>query len=543
MSMPAPAADPPSAPPARAAEREEPHPAPRRLPDTGTPSTSGPAECAAPRPLFPVSLLTALRLGLTTNLDIAQARETVNQAQARLDKARVSLLPNFNLGSQYLHHEGNIQKTEGNIIKVNKDSLFVGGGPSLTFQTAEALYGPLVALQVERGTEAGLGRVTDETLLAVANAYFNVLLARRRLARIEETLDFLTSERTSTLRGGARGLLPLIRAVVEAGGAAARQADLARVEVEVMRRREEWIAARQDLLLAVAELARLIRLDPATPLWPVEDFRVPLRLAGDGWADQPLPTLEDTALSSRPELVETRALVEAARAQVQVAKYRPFLPNVVMNYSWGDFGGGPDLNPPLNGKAVPGFGPSGRILHFAPRTDFDVALQWRLENLGFGNRADVRERGAAERQAQLRQLQAIDRILTQVVQSQEAVQAWRQRVTMNRDELFDASGAPTGPVYRSITLTFDRIRGAEGRVLELLDSIRTLSDVLESYGVAVTEYERSRFRLLVALGLPPDGFVHPEAMPLPPRPEKLCPPANPPAPEAVSKESEPSPSR
>ncbi len=105
----------------------------------------------------------------------------------------------------------------------------------------------------------------------------------------------------------------------------------------------------------------------------------------------------------------------------------------MLNYNWGDFGGGPDLNPPVNGKTVPGFGPSGRINHFAPRTDFDASLVWRLDNLGFGNRAEVRERSALERQALLRQLQAIDRILAQVVQSQEAVQAWRQRVAMNRE--------------------------------------------------------------------------------------------------------------
>ncbi len=98
-------------------------------------------------------------------------------------------------------------------------------------------------------------------------------------------------------------------------------------------------------------------------------------------------------------------------------------------------------------------------------------------------------------------------------------------------------------MYQSITLTFERIRGAEGRVLELLDSIRTLSDVLDAYGVAVTEYERSRFRLLIALGLPPQGFVHPETMPLPPAPAKTCPPANPAAAATVAREPEPSPPR
>jgi outer membrane protein TolC len=493
------------------------------MPSSAVPAVAGPVGAAGP--LLPISLFAALRLAQTTNLDIAQAREVVNQAMARLTKAELTLIPNFNLGSQYVHHEGQIQKTEGNIITANRDSLFVGGGPSLNFETVEAFFGPLVARQIEVGTEAGLQRVTSDTMLAVGNAYFNVLLARRHLAQVEDTLDFLVSEQTSPLRGNSKGLLPLIRAVVEEGGEAARRADLARVEVEVLRRRAEWLAARQDLQVATAELARLIRLDPSTPLWPVEDFRAPLVLPGDAWADQPLDELIRRAVNTRPELAESHALVEAALAQLKTAKLRPFMPNVVVNYNWGGFGGDPDPNPPVGGKTTPGFGPSGRILHFDTRTDFDAALVWRLQNLGFGNRAEIEDRTAAHRQAMLRQLQVLDLVMTQVVQTEEAVRSWRQRVDINRRALFGAGGAPDGPIFQSIRLNFERIRGAEGRVLELLDSIRSLADALDAYGAAVTEYERSRFRLLVVLGMPPQAFVHPEAMPLPAGP--TCPAATP----------------
>ena len=38
----------------------------------------------------------------------------------------------------------------------------------------------------------------------------------------------------------------------------------------------------------------------------------------------------------------------------------------------------------------------------------------------------------------------------------------------------------------------------------MLDSIRGLSDALESYGQALTDYERSRFRLMIVLGLSPE---------------------------------------
>ena len=486
------------------------------------------SEGASPdkRPSLPIDFPTALRLTLTSNLDIAQAREVVNQARARQQAADVTVLPNFNLGSAYNHHEGNISKTEGNIIKANRDSLFVGGGPSMVFQTTDAIFLPLVARQLTAATQAGRQRITNDTLLLVGDAYFNVLRARRRMARIGETLEFLTSERQSPARGQSKGMLPLVRDVVELGGKEALRSDLARVEVEVLRRREELAGAVQEWYLATAELARLLRLDPQTPLEPIEDFRFPLALPGEEWSYRPLDELVTIALMNRPELAENRALVQAALDRVRAAKFRPFLPNVALNYAWGDYGGSPDPNPALVLPPVtkggpprvvsqPGFGPSGQIHHFSPRTDLDVSLFWRLQNLGLGNLAEKREQEALHRQAILRQTQVQDRVVTQVVQTLEQVQSWRERLNITRTALFDADGAPAGPVFRSLRLSFERIKGGEGRPLEALDSIRSLSDTLEAYGQSVTDYERSRFQLLVALGMPPAGFIDPSKMPLP----------------------------
>src|SRR5262249_50608836 len=183
--------------------------------------------------------------------------------------ADVTVLPNFNLGSAYNQHEGNISKTEGNIIKANRDSLFTGGGPSLNFQTTDAIFLPLVARQIAAASQAGQPRVPNNSLLLVAEAYFNVLRARRRIARINETLEFLTSERPAPARAQSKGMLPLVRDVVELGGKEALRSDLARVEVEVLRRREELAGAVQDWYVGPAELARVLRPPPPTPPQPL----------------------------------------------------------------------------------------------------------------------------------------------------------------------------------------------------------------------------------------------------------------------------------
>src|SRR5262249_60061543 len=104
--------------------------------------------------------------------------EVGGRAGPRLQKARVSFVPNFNIGSTYTHHEGNIAKTEGNIIKANKDGLFVGGGPSLTLGLSELFFVPLAALQATSASQAGLERVANTTPPAGARASLNPLRAR-----------------------------------------------------------------------------------------------------------------------------------------------------------------------------------------------------------------------------------------------------------------------------------------------------------------------------------------------------------------------------
>ena len=481
---------------------------------------------------MPLTLPNTLRLALLVNLNVRVSEEVVNQARAAILRADVAWVPNLNLGSSYNHHEGNIQKTEGNVIKANRDSLFVGGAPSLTMQLSDAVFAPLLARRLADANQAALQRVSNETLLRVADAYLTILRLRRRLARIDETLEYLTSNSASPMRAGSKGLLPLVKDFVEVGRKEALRSDLARVEVEVLRRREERRAAMQDFVVAQAELARMLRLDPRTPLWPGEDFRVPIPIPVGDWVTQPVDALVAIALQSRPELAENQALVQAAVERVRMARYRPFLPNISLAYNYGGFGGGPDPNPSIitppakAGQAPkvttqPGFGPSGRILHFDNRTDFDAAIYWRFQNFGIGDYAEVRQQQAIQRQAMLRLVQAQDRVAAQVVQAVEQLGGWKDRVDVTRSALLDDKGQPTGPVFKSIQLNFDRIRAAEGRPLEVLDSIRSLSDALESYGQAVTEYERSQFRLLIAIGLPAKAILsqYSQVSPVPVLPE------------------------
>jgi outer membrane protein TolC len=468
-------------------------------------------------PAIPVTLDDVLKLAILGNLDIVQARLVVDRARANLLRARAQFLPNLNMGSTYVTHDGQIQNTAGNVQTVDRDSLFVGFGPSLTLDVSSALFGPDEARKVLTAARYGELRVTNDTLLRVADAYFAVLRIRRQLARLDETLDFLTSKQESPLRRGSKGLLPLIIEHVKGGVGTALPSDQARVEADVVRFTEERVRTLEGIRVTSAELARLLHLDPQVFLLPCEDYRWPLSLPGGMWFDQPIYELVGLALRSRPELAENQALIEAAVARYRTVKFRPLLPTLALNYSFGGFGGGPAVV----GKTKAGaniLGNSGVIADFGTRDDFDISLIWRLQNMGLGNLYQIRDARVQLEQAQVFQVQLQDRVITQIVQAMEQIERGKQRVELTAAGLFDKNRQPDGAIYRSLRLNFHRIFQGAGRPLEVQDSIRRLSDVLQVYGNALTDLDQARFRLLFALGMPATALIDPAQMPLP-----LCP--------------------
>lgn len=492
-------------------------PAPRSVKEEGD-KDAGPSilPLSASRPLdtaVPVTLVDVLKVATIANLDIAQANLVIERARANVLRAKSIYLPNLNLGSTYVGHEGTIQRTEGAIADINRESLFVGGGALMTLNFSEAIY---AVPEARRRLDAALNgqvRVTNDTLLQVANAYFNVLRARRQLARLDETLDFLASDKESELRGGSKGLLPLIKAFVESGNAL--PSDQARVEADVVRRLAERSRAAQEVRVAAAELTRLLHMNSAIFLLPCEDFRWPLQLPGGPWFHQPIDTLVMEGLRNRPELAENQALLQAAYLRYQQSKVRPLVPSLVLNYSYGGFGGGPEIvGRTRSGSNI--YGQSGVIADFDSRSDLEVGLVWRLQGLGVGNSAQIWDNRVRLESRQVQQLYLQDLVVAQIVQSMEQIQRGAERVQICRAGLFDAKNQPTGAIYRSLRLNFLRIRGGQGLPLEVLDSTRRLSDVLDQYAQALTDYDAARFRLLIALGMPPQTIIEPRLMPLPP---------------------------
>lgn len=412
----------------------------------------------------PIDLPTALKLADRQNPQIAVARERIRQAMAAQQQAEVLWLPDLQFGATWARHDGQIQRFNGEVLTVSRSSLFVGGGPVLALDTAEAYFAPLATRQLTAAAEAGATAVANDRLLAVALAYTDLLQAYAELQINEETLR------------NARTLLEITETFEKAGKGAA--ADTARSRTEVRTRERERVEIEGRIGVIAARLVELLFLPPDCPLRPAEPALVPVALVPE---TAPLKELIAQALTYRPELEENRALTQAALERWRAAKLSPFLPNVQLSYAAGGFGGGPnDLFTNFNG-----------------RHDLEVSLFWELENFGVGNAARTRQQYSRYAQATLQQYALHARVGREVVAAFQVAFAQRRAL--------DAAQKAVQAARESYDQNERRVRRApeQGRPIELLQAVQALARVRLDYLQVVAEYNRAQLRLYTAMGNPP----------------------------------------
>ena len=84
---------------------------------------------SSPRPESrPIDLASALQLAGVQNPEILIARERVVEAVALRQLAAAQILPTLNAGTNLDQHNGTLQQSNGTIIQVNRDSLYLGLG-------------------------------------------------------------------------------------------------------------------------------------------------------------------------------------------------------------------------------------------------------------------------------------------------------------------------------------------------------------------------------------------------------------------------------
>jgi len=482
-----------------------PAPVPCEQPDIDSAKPAVPPSGATERLLLPgkpelIDLPTALQLTDRQNPEIAVARERIREALAIQDRAEVLWLPQLEFGPAWMRHDGQIQRATGEVLTVSRSSLFVGGAFNFNWELGELLYAPLVAQQFTAARQAGAAATTNDRLLDVAVTYFDLLQAYALIEVNRET------------QANARHLLELTENYEKAGKGAA--ADTARARVEANLRETEGFELQGRVIVISARLAQLVQLPPETIFRPLEPALVPLAVVPE---EAPLTELIAQAAAYRPELVENRALILAALERWRAAKITPFVPRLQFAVSGGGFGGGENSF----------FG------DFNGRSDVGVSAIWRLNQLGVGDAAVIRERASQYAQSIFRRHSVEAAVASQVVQAFGVAFALRGGLGSAQSAVAAARDS-----YR---LNEERVRRApeQGRPIELLQAIQALARARQDYVQLIAEYNRAQFRLYTSLGNPPSCALDAtKAIPIkePAAPEKAAELAPPPKPLKDGKE-------
>jgi len=430
---------------------------------------------------LPINLATALKLADVQPLDVAVASQRIESAAAQLRQAQALWLPTVYLGTDYSRHDGQIQDVTGSITGTSKSSLMLGAGPSAVFALSDAIFGPLSARQVLRARESALQTARNDSLLSVAEAYFNVQQARGDLAGAEEVAQ-RTAELVRRIEDLARKaeIIPELE-VVRARAQAARTRQL------VQQARARW-------RLASADLARVLRLDASAVVEPLEPPHLRVTLVPP---DRPVDDLIRIGLTNRPELATQQALVQATLERLRQERLRPLIPSVLIR----------GASTPVTGTLAGGLfggGLNGDISHFGARSDFDIQVLWEIRNLGFGNRALVDQQRAENQVAVLELFRTQDRVAAEVARALAEAQSAAARLGDAEAGLRDAVDSANKNAQG-----LGQTKAAGGNVLvlvirpqEVVAALQALAQAYTDYYAAVADYDRAQFRLYHALGHP-----------------------------------------
>jgi outer membrane protein TolC len=433
---------------------------------------------------YPVDLSTVLQLAESQNPTIALGREAIREALALQLQARGLLLPSLNGGAMYHLHQGPLQSSEGQILKVNEQSIYFGGGDwaigaqtvavpavHLFAHVGDAYFAPLVAAQVVASREATSRAIENTSLLDISTRYLNLVGAEGELYAIRKSEE---------------GLMEVVKATAAfAQTGQGRVGDANRSRSQALLLHAQEMQAQEALAVASAELSRTLHLDPSVRLRTATGMIEVVQLVDSSYR---MEDLVQMALGARPELAAAVADVSAANYRLKAEYARPWLPVLSVGVSAGAFGGGGNQG-----------GDDSLFQNLGTRTDFDVYAYWSFLNLGFGNLALQKQERSGRDQAIAQRGLVANQIGREVTDAFVLSERRRQELDFAIKRLKTAADGAREEIART--------RGGEALPLEAINSVNLLTDARQELVRAIVAYDLAQFQLFVATGATPTAAL------------------------------------
>jgi outer membrane protein TolC len=426
---------------------------------------------------LPINLATAMRLADARPLVIQAAVASEMTASGLVQQARVLWLPDLYLGSDYQRHDGGQERTTGDVAINDRNQFLTGGGLRAVFALTDAIYAPLAEQQVYRSRNYDVQAAKNDALLSMTDAYFAVQQSRGVLAGDED----------SVTKGKE-----LVKRVEALSQGLAAPIEVQRAETTLAELEQQAELARQNWRIDSATLTRVLRLNPAAVVVPLEPPHLQVTVVPSGESvDQLIPE----GLTSRPELASQQALVRATVDRLKQERMRPLIPSLV-----------------LQGAANPGdtlgagfyeANRTGNDPTWTGRSDWDFQVVWQLQNLGAGNAGLVRQRQGEQRQAMVELFRIQDQVAAEVVQAYAQVEASTARIKQAEYGLAAAEESFDGNLKGlSETIRVGDQLQLIIRPQEVTAALIQLQQAYSNYYSSVNDYNRAEFRLYHALGYP-----------------------------------------
>ena len=409
-----------------------------------SPPATAPRSSSTSAPLR-LNLQEATALALRQQPTIRSAQGSLTAAQARIPQAKSSYYPRVDLQTGVQTGEfkssttGNRQRSESTFVTLQGRQLIYDFGKTAAL-VDEAKAGSRVA-------SGELERVRDLVVQNVRQAYFSLLQARRLVGVADAALA-----RSELNLRSARGFFDV---------GTKPKSDVTRAEVEVANARVDVIRARNLVRLSETSLANALGLEATVPI-EIEDTLT----------YEPV-TLDSTqllaeALGNRPELRQSQAQLDAARAQLSGAKAR-YLPDLTV---LGTAGTSSD-------DAVVSTDGFASSLNFADEWSITGQLTWNLFE-GFFTQARVKETQALVETARANYDGTELQVRLEVEQAYIAV--------IEAAERYGATEKAVESAQENLRLAQGRYDAGVGTILELTEAQLSLTNAEADSVRAVTDY-------------------------------------------------------
>jgi outer membrane protein TolC len=432
---------------------------------------------------YPINLATALRLSDARPLVVTAAQASAWVAEAQLQRANLIWVPTLNGGADYIRHDGfgpdfnRGLNTPERPLNQNVNFLYTGLGVIMDFALTDAIFEPLAARQTLNARRWNIQTAKNDALLATAKAYFDVHEARGKYAAAVDVVQ-RTEKLVDRIRQLSEDLVPKVEV-------ARANRMLASAQQNAALKREKW-------RVSSASLTQVLRLDPRVVVDPAEPDHLQITLIDPA---RPLDDLIPTGLTHRPELCSQGALVDAVAERIRRERGRILMPSILLS--------GFQTPNELIQVGAQGFGADSQLDLWSVRSDFSPQVVWKLDAMGMGNLARIKEQRGEQSRAIVELFKVQDAVAADVTRAQAAMQSAAARVVEAERSLHEAIITFDGN-YEGLAQTkrFADVLVQAFRPQEAVIAVDELIASYDQYFGTVADYNRAQFQLYHAIGYP-----------------------------------------